>query len=440
MEPTPLSSLADILGLQLADQAEVCGASIDSRLVKKGDLFFALVGNRSDGHAFLADVAKKGAVAAVVREDYQGDSFGLSLLKVPDVTLALQELARRILEKRKTKVVAITGSMGKTTTKEFTGELLATKYRLTKSPLSYNSKVTLPLSILMGNESDEILVLEMGMSEKGEISTLVSIAPPDIALLTTVTFQHSTGFPEGLIGIAKEKGSIFSHPKTTLGFLPQNVPFFQEIKAIGTCSKKTFSIDSNDADLSGVIGEGEIVIEGQKIPLALSLRAHYHNFLGAVAIARALGVSWEEIKKVAPTLKLPPMRFQEIKKSGIHFINDAYNANPEAVMAALKSLPKPSARGKTIAVLSEMNALGVFTEEGHAQVATTALSTADLLLCLGKNCLTMKKIWENEKREVYHFETKEELASSLKKWALPGDVVLIKGARAWALEELLNHF
>jgi UDP-N-acetylmuramoyl-tripeptide--D-alanyl-D-alanine ligase len=440
MKPTPLTTIASTLGIQLTNEIQIHGACIDSRLAKKGDLFFALSGHRSQGHEFLADVAKKGAAAAVVREDYDGDSFGLPLLKVPDVTAALQELARRTLEKRGTKVVAITGSMGKTTTKEFTAELLATKYRLTKSPLSYNSKVTLPLSILMGSEDDEILVLEMGMSEKGEIAKLISIAPPDIALLTTVTFQHSTGFPEGLEGIAREKGSVFSHPKTALGIFCKEVPFADEIKAIGTCTKKTFSIDSTDVDLSGVLVEGGIMIAGHTIPVNLPMRAHYHNFLGAVAIARALNVSWEEIKKVAPHLKLPPMRFQEIIKSGIHFINDAYNANPEAVMAALKSLPKPGPSCKTIAVLSEMNALGVFTEEGHAKVAKAALPAADILLCLGKHCLTMKKIWENEKRTVFHFETKEELASSLKKCANPGDVVLIKGARAWALEELLNHF
>lgn len=436
MKPTPLSYFAALLGQKLTSSASVCSAAIDSRLVKKGDLFFALIGNRSDGHTFLKDVALKGAAGAVVQQEYQGDAFGLDLLRVPDVLTALQEIARLMLETRKTKVVGITGSMGKTTTKEFAATLLATTYRISKSPLSYNSKATLPLSILLADEEDEVTVLEMGMSEKGEIAKLVSIAPPEIACLTNVTYQHSTGFPEGLLGIANEKGSIFSHPKTKKGLLFANVPHRDAIVAIGTCPKATFSLTEH-GDLRGEIVEGGIRIEGHLIPLKLPLKAHYQNFLAAVACAKELGVSWEAIQKAAPLVKLPPMRFEILEKEGITFVNDAYNANPEAVNLALSELPQPKTAGKKIAVLSEMNALGVFTEEGHTQVALTALKHVDLLLCLGKNCITMKNIWEKAGKHVEHFENKEDLTKSLKQWAKPGDVVLLKGARAWALDELL---
>jgi UDP-N-acetylmuramoyl-tripeptide--D-alanyl-D-alanine ligase len=440
MKPTPLKFLSSLIDIDISSNPLILGASIDSRLVKKGDLFFALTGQRSDGHDFLKDVSEKGALAACVKEEYQGPNFGLVLLKVPDVLTALQEMAKKVLEKRKCQVVAITGSMGKTTTKEFTATLLETTYRLTKSPLSYNSKSTLPLSILMGSEEDEVLVLEMGMSEKGEIAKLISIAPPDIACLTTITYQHSTGFPEGLLGIAREKGSIFSHPKTKVAIVNKNAPHFDVIEKIGNAKKMTFSIEG-EADFSGEVAPNGILINKEIfIPCDLPMKAHYQNFLAAVTIARTMNVSWESIKKAALRLALPPMRFQKMERDGIVFINDAYNANPEAVKAALEALPKPSKEGKTIAVLSEMNALGNFTEEGHTSVAQAALSKADLLLCLGKNALTMKKIWDAAGKPVYHFESKESLKVALKSHVKKGDIVLLKGARAWALEELLKDY
>ncbi len=446
MRPIPFNALAKILNHSSPVQTLVQGVAIDSRKVAAGDLFFALPGNRTDGHIFLKDVASKGAVGAIVRDDFRGEiPNGFPVLKVPDVLLALQDLARKILAKCSSQVIAITGSLGKTTTKEFSAALLRGKYKVFSSPLSYNSQATVPLSILMADGDEDFLILEMGMTHSGNIQNLISIAPPDIAMITTVAVQHAINFSDGIAGIRKEKGSIFSHPKTRLGLLHYDIPSYHELEAIGLCPKKSFSTRTPEADyfLEEIAGRVRIHAknEGSMIcHLHLPIKVHYHNFLAAVALARNLEIPWTLIQEIAPHLKLPPMRFESIVKQGIQFINDAYNANPDAIKAALESLPKPALGKKTIAVLSEMDALGTYSEEGHRQVAEKALLYADYLLCLGRRCESMRTIWQQAGKPVELFLTRADLALALKSLAEPGDVVLLKGARSYALDQLLANW
>ena len=445
MRPTQLHDLAHLLELNPPYQDLVHGIAIDSRKIVAGDLFFALPGNRVDGHAFLKEAASKGAVCAIVQEGYRGDSGGLPLLFVRDVLTALQELARKSLASRSSRVIAISGSLGKTTTKEFTTALLRTRYRVFSNPLSYNSQATLPLSILMAEGDEEYLILEMGMTHEGNIKNLISIAPPDIALITTIAVQHAVNFSDGLVGISREKASLFSHSKTTLGLVHRDILHFDAVASTGGCTKKTFSLATREADyfLEAIPQGVRVHAKGEKpcdCFLTLPIKVHHHNFLAAVALAHHLDVPWSSICGVAPTLKLPPMRFEPVEKQGILFINDAYNANPDAMIAALENLPKPQPGCKTIAVLSEMDALGDYTEQGHALVAETALQYADYVLCLGSRCETMRAIWKSAQKPVELFQTRADLSAALKALAHPGDVVLLKGARAYALDQLLQDW
>lgn len=440
----PFNHLIHLLGMEHDATQLVTGVAIDSRNVQPGHLFFALPGKKQDGHTFLAEVASKGASGAVISTEYRGETFGLPVIQVPDVLLCLQDLARKFLQTQHYKVVAITGSLGKTTTKEFALGLVSTHYKTAASPFSYNSQATLPLCILNADPLAEILLLEMGMTEPGNIDNLVSIAPPDIAVLTTVAAQHTCNFSDGLTGVSREKAAIFSHPKTLLGILHRDMHHYEEAFARGRCQKIAFSTQSLDVDyFLEFSDEGAIVICGEEkhfIPLSLPLKVHYHNFLCAVVIARVLDVPWEKIIDKAPSLKLPPMRFEKIERQGITFINDAYNANPDSMKAALENLPKPISGGKTIAVLSEMDALGMYSEVGHALVAEAALQAVDTLLCVGARCEIMRKIWKKEKKVFEMFETKEALTSRLKEIVCQGDVVLLKGARAYSLEHILQQF
>lgn len=445
MGKASLDTIAKHLALRSGSDIVVDDYSIDSRLVQKGDLFFALTGKKVDGHDFLKGAMQKGAAAAVVREEYAGKDFGLPLLRVPDVTLALQEIGRKTLASRRSKVIAVSGSMGKTTAKEFIFELLRRSYKVFRSPLSYNSQVTLPLSILKADGDEDFLVLEMGMSERGDLEKLIAIAPPHIAVVTTVTNQHTKNFDKGLLGIANEKADLFTHPSTQLGIFHYDAPHQEVLAQKGSCPKVSFSLETPSADyfLAPFFHEGRAILRtpcGEEITfsLKLPLRPHYQNFLAASIAARFAGISWEEIREIAPTLTLPPMRFERVEKRGIVFINDAYNANPDAMCAALAHLP-PTA-GKTIAVLSEMDALGEGSEGKHAQVGHVALAHVDHLLCLGERCSEMQRVWQEAKRDVQLFHSKKELAAALFALVKQGDVVLLKGARSYALNEILDAF
>src|ERR1700722_5387741 len=186
MKERPLAWFAETLETPCASNKIIREAEIDSRKVQEGQLFFALKGKKFDGHLFLKDVAGRGAAAAVVSSDYKGESYGLPLLKVECPTAALQKLAKREREERKIRVIAVTGSVGKTTTKEFLADLLKVKFRTAKTPGNSNSQVGIPLSILNSHGDEELFVMEMGMSEPNEIERLVEIAPPYLALITRV--------------------------------------------------------------------------------------------------------------------------------------------------------------------------------------------------------------------------------------------------------------
>ena len=218
----------------------VTGFAVDSRLVKQGNLFFALKGAHVDGHQFLSAAAVNGAVAAVVNESYNGPDFGLLLIKVPDPLIALQELAKSVLQQRKSKIVAVTGSLGKTTTKDFITTLLKSKYSVSCSPGNSNSQIGLPLTILNHTDgAEDVLVLEMGMTHSGQIKQLLQIAPPDIAVMTTVALVHAGNF-NSLEDIARAKAEVLTHPKTTLGVIPHDVLLYDEIRNTGTCQKISF--------------------------------------------------------------------------------------------------------------------------------------------------------------------------------------------------------
>lgn len=431
MKPISVHALAALLGSQHTDHRLITGAHIDSRLISEGDVFFALPGVRVNGHDFLSMASEKKAVAAVVTESYRGPDFGMALIRVPDVLLSLQELAKKKVQEASYKVVAITGSIGKTTTKEFAKTLLEGHYKLYASPKSYNSRITLPLNILMSNGDEDILLLEMGMTEPGEIKKLVNIAPPNVALITTVSLQHATSFPEGLSSIAQEKASIFSHPKTELALFHHDMPYALYARQMGHATKKTFSLKDKEADYFF----DEI---DNFLPHHFLHKPHKHNFLAAVALAHSLGLTFSQIKERIPLLRPPPLRFEQIEKEGIIFINDAYNANPEALVAAFASLPTPKTGRKKIGVISEMDALGSFTEEAHLMVGAAAFAHLDALFCIGSHCLVMRSLWKD--KSFAYFENKETLLLALEKLAQPGDVVLLKGARKYALDELLLKF
>lgn len=409
---------------------------VDSRQVRPGSLFFALRGNHVDGHSFLEEVFQKGASAAIISDSYTGSFFSPRLFKVHDPLIFLQNLARTALEMKKKRIVGVTGSVGKTSTKEWIHLLLEKKYSCVASEGNQNSQIGLPLTVLnhlLGSE--EVAVLEMGMSLKGQIRRLTEIAPPEVAVLTTVALAHAVNF-NSIEDIARAKGEIFSHPKTKCAILPFEYPFLKECKKEKKCHFLTFSLSSAFSDYGISSSDPKQIedrIEGLKIPLenfSLPGLHHRHNLLAACAVARYFGVSWENILSSFSLLKSPKQRFEEVYHPKAVFINDSYNACELSVKAALASLPLPKKGGRKIAVLGEMLELGHFSTGCHQEVGRSALKHVDVLFCLGKECEPMVEVWKNAQRPVFAFQDRSELVSFLRNYLFPEDIVLLKGSRA----------
>jgi len=426
--------LENRLKIPQSRHSTVCsGVSVDSRYTQPGQLFIALPGSKTSGSNYVREAVSKGATAAIVDENFSGP-IDIPLLKVPDTLLAFQQLAHSLFDTWHPKIAAITGSVGKSTTKEFLRTILQERYKTAASKGNQNSQIGLPLSLL--NETsgeEEALVLEMGMTEKGHIRRLVDIAPPDIVVITRVDLVHAKNF-ESIHEIARAKAEIMSHPKTQIAVIHRDIENFAEIKNFGTCRKISFGMHSQDADYSGSLLDQNI----SQFPLrGIHLQ---HNFLAAVIVAREWGLTWEEIRLAIPKLRLLSSRMEEIEKDGVLFLNDSYNAAEISVKAALDSLPTPKKGGRRFAVLGEMLELGKYSEECHRRVATHALDKLDGLFLIGPGTQPMQEVWSAQRREVDIFCDKQALKEALKKQILPGDVVLIKGSRFWELGKIVEEW
>ena len=439
----PLSQIAFEMGVAFLGDQPVTGYQIDTRQIAPGNLFFALAGEKTNGHNFLRVAKERGAIAAVVERDYQGPDFGLSLLPVESVFQALQELARKDLIAAKAKVIGVTGSVGKTTTKDFIAELLKAKYKVGKTPGNYNTKLTLPLSILNRDGGEEVFVLEMGMSEPGDIRKLVHNAEPEIAIVTKVALAHAAYFPGGLEEIAKGKAEIFQSPKIRASLYFQELskyPCFAEAPG----ERIVFSLEDRSADyflspLEGQFALDERGIRAYRFDLPFKNEPHLlHNFLAAASVARQMKLEWDEINARIPFLKAPSMRFERIEKEGITWINDAYNANPESMRAAFSSLPLPREGGKRIGVLGAMTPLGSFSEYAHREVGKLARESFDLLLVYGEEAHPLFESFQESKKPAELFTDLSALAGRLKELMNQGDVVLVKGSRSMNMETLFE--
>lgn len=423
--------------------AAVTGFSVDTRLLKDGNIFFALSGANVDGHSYLAEAAAKKVAGAVVSKSYQGPDYNLPLFRVNDPLDSLQNLSAAVLKVTKPTVVAVTGSLGKTTTKDFITVLLKSTFKVASSPGNSNSQIGLPLTILNQLQGDEdIVVLEMGMTHPGQIAKLVGIAPPKIAVLTSVNLVHACNF-SSISEIAKAKSEIFGHPHTILGIIPRDISTFADVVDEGFCQKKTFSLTRKDVDLYLEERKGGFQLHTEEKTIALPEleipgKHNRSNLLAAIAVAHTLGVSWKAIQKAIPTLELPERRLQLIEKKGVLFVNDSYNASEASVKAALECLPKPKRGQKTIAVIGEMLELGVFSSACHLAVGEAALSQVDCMICLGKECGPIVKCWQKANRPVAWCASLEEVVVELRKLMQPNDVVLLKGSRKNGLWNVLT--
>lgn len=429
------SHIASLLGQKAPREGEITRCIHDSHESSPGALFFALKGQKVDGHGFLNEVAERGARAAVVSHDYKGSDYGLTLFRVADVLQALQEMARAVQGMRKGAVIAVTGSVGKTTTKEFIATLLQSRFRVAKTPGNSNSQVTFPLSLLNAQDDAELFVVEMGMSLKGEIERLVQIAPPRIAVVTNISYAHALFFPEGIEGIARAKAEIFSSSKTELGIISAQAAQFAPIRETGSFPKTLYAPLEKSENGVSILEKGE---RSPLIQLPFSASHLCEDFVGAATVARVMGLSWEEIGVQAAHLATLPKRFETVVHQGIVFINDSYNANATSMSAALANLPVPEPGKKRIGVLGSMKELGAYTHALHHEVGEKALQSCDRLLCLGDECQVMVNLFQQHQRPAELHSDLAALKKRLFEIAEPGDVVLLKGSKSHCLWKVLE--
>lgn len=442
-----LQEVAHIIGASCSRDGFCKGVSVDSRLHQPENLFFALSGDKTDGHLYLEEVALKGAAGAVVAQNYQGSDYGLTLLRVLEPLEALQKLGKEIIQRSKSRIVGVTGSLGKTSTKDFLSTILKEKYRVASSPGNSNSKIGLPLAILNHTKGDEdIVILEMGMTHSGQIRKLIDIVPPECVVITSVALVHACNFTS-LDEIAFAKAEILEHPQTKVAIINRDIIHYSEIEKIGQSHKISFSYDHPLANYkistSHQSEQLNIQFQGERIGLGkFPVRGKHQktNFLAVIACARYFGMEWNGISLGMSKLVLPSLRGQEVEKNGILFINDSYNAAELSIKAALENLPTPTKPGgRKIAVLSDMLELGQFSEKAHRDVGNYALDFVDLMFCYGAECRHIADCWQKADRPVQWFPQREELISALRMQMKTGDVVLIKGSRGTQIFKLLDE-
>lgn len=400
---------------------------IDSRLCQSGDLFFALPGERVDGHQFLQDVQQKGAIAAIVQKGKVQPHVRLDQFEVEDVLSTLQQLARsRISSYPDLTTIGITGSLGKTTTRFFLNILLKEHFSLAASSKNYNSQIGLPLTILNELKGDkQLLLLEMAMTSKNEIANLVTIAPPHIAVLTPIDYVHAQSF-SSLQEIAAAKAEIYSTPHTQRLYLPKNIAHREYLESLASCPIFYYSENEITEKTDGLYFRGIFLGKIQLPAPYLKL-----NLAAALSVAIDLGVPDLVLRTALQNLSFPPGRLEKVEIGGIHVINDAYNAS--GMRIAIEALV-----GDYIAVLGSIPDLGPYSEKIHEESAVAALSKIKTLYTIGEEAKVMHQCWIKNGRLAYHFDSIDPLCAHLFPSLKKGDELFIKGKNTLALGQIVN--
>ncbi len=437
----PLRYVAEMLGLAMDSGATVTGWSVDSRILQRGDLFFALRGPSFDGHDYIGQVFEKGAVAVVADRDVAGAGV---VLRVQDSIRALQTLAARARASWPGEVVAVTGSAGKTTTKDMIADMLAVGVPTTKTEGNLNNHIGLPLSLLRLDDKAQVAVIEIGMNHAEEIRELAGIARPKIGVVTNVGYAHIENF-ESVDAIAAAKRELIealpsggtavlnADDSRVAGFAgPNKLLFGQSPLAQIRAEEVGYSID-------GVrFRVGDTHFES-----TLSGRHNVSNILAGIAVAGLYGISPERLREKVRQFQPGKMRGERFQHRGILVYNDCYNSNPDAVRAMLDVLRDAPAR-RRIAVLGEMLELGRWTEPLHRDAGTYVAECGfDVLVGLrGAAChmVDAAKRAGLPADAAFFFEDPAEAGRLVKKLAQPGDAILFKGSRGVHVERALDQF
>jgi UDP-N-acetylmuramoyl-tripeptide--D-alanyl-D-alanine ligase len=438
-----LPEMARILHVQSdLPEGPVAGASIDTRTLKPGDLFVALKGEQADGHEFIPNAFQKGAAAALVHSRYECPETGPPLIRVPDTLHAFQSLAAAYRDSFRMRVIGITGSNGKTTTKEMMADVLSKSFTVARSHGNLNNHIGAPLSILNWPDDATLAVVEMGANHSGEIARLCEIARPTHGLITNIGKGH-IGYFGSLDGVLAAKSELIDGLSgDRVAFLNGDDPMLSTIQ-----HKANYTIlygFSNECDVRGedlaLDSEGcpAFRLGSQEIHLHIPGRDQASNALAACAVGRYFGVPDVEIKEVLEAYRSYDKRMETDVIHGITFFNDAYNANPSSVEAALRTLAETSSLRRRFAVLGDMLELGDHADAEHRRIGERiAELSLDGFFAYGPLMRTaVQAAQENGVRIAGHFSSHEDIAELLAEEIRPGDGVLLKGSRGMRMERV----
>lgn len=444
---------------------EIAGAVIDNRLIEKDYLFIAIKGARVDGHSFIPAAFEAGALAVLSEKELENPAGAYIL--VDSCEAAMKKIAKFYRQSLDIKVVGITGSVGKTSTKEMIASVLAQKYNVHKTEGNYNNEIGLPLTIFKIRDQHEVAVLEMGISDFGEMHRLAEMANPDVCVITNIGLCHL----ENLIdrdGILKAKTESFEHMtvngvavlngdddklatkaevngKATVFYGLGKEPITVTENVSGGVEEKTLAakqIYATDVEAIGLIGTRATIHVGEEsfeVEIPIAGEHNVYNALAAVAVAEELGLTLEEMKRGIEAVQTIGGRSNLIHRNGLTIIDDCYNANPVSMKASIDVLAK--AEGRKIAVLGDMGELGADERALHFGVGEHfAGKGIDMLFCTGELSteIVSAVVLFSPETEIHYYGAKEALITELKEVCKEGDTILVKASHFMNFPEIVK--
>jgi UDP-N-acetylmuramoyl-tripeptide--D-alanyl-D-alanine ligase len=435
------------------------GVSINSRTIEKEELFVCIQGESFDGHNFLGEAINKGAAGIILSnpvhlsENMISEGNSPFVIQSQNTLRALQDLAGYQRSRFPFQVVAVTGTNGKSTTKEMIASIIETKYKTLKTHGNLNNHIGLPLTLLARKPEHEVGVLEMGMSAAGEIKRLAEIAMPDIGVITNISAGHLDQL-KTVKDVQAAKGELFdSINREGTAIVNADDPLVLELAKSLRVKKITYGIEqSSDVQASNIQNEGSsgftftAKVFSQTISVNLSQVGYcnIYNALAALATGHSLGISGKDMSRGLENYQQIPQRNEQIHYEGVVLINDAYNANPQSMREALKTLSEFNTQGKRFLIIGDMLELGPLSESAHHELGQEIiLSNVDHLVTVGPLASLVAESAKKNPRhplQIGKFNTHDEAVSYLLRKVEKGDCLLIKGSRGAKMENIIQEY
>lgn len=432
------------------DKKNICvsGITIDSRKIEEGFLFVAMRGERVDGHTFVAGAYDKGAAACLVEEEPE-EAKGPYIV-VESCPQAIKDIAEYYRSTLDIKVVGITGSVGKTSTKEMIASVLEQKYNVLKTQGNFNNEIGVPLTIFSIKEEHQVAVLEMGISDFGEMHRLSKMVKPDICVMTNIGLCHLENL-KSRDGILKAKSEIFDFAKESCtAILNGDDDKLITLKERQSIHPKFYGLDAgNDIYAANVVDKGlegitcDICTADGSVNVWIPIPGMHmvYNALAGALVGLQLGLSMDEIKSGIEALKPTGGRNNILQAGGKTIIDDCYNANPVSMRSSLDVLAK--AKGRKVAILGDMGELGENEKQLHFGVGEyAAQKNIDCLICVGTLCEEMRQGAESvkdSKIQVIHYENREQLLGNVHELVREGDTILVKASHFMQFEKIVEE-